>query len=79
MKTTLELPADLLRRIKAKAAVQGRSMKALITEALERTLEQSARPEGGWRKVFGKVKPGALREVDERIRELDRIDPKDWK
>jgi len=37
-KTTLELPADLLRRVKARAAEQGRSMKSLVTEALENTL-----------------------------------------
>ena len=34
-KTTLELPIALLRRVKARAAKQGRSMKSLVIEALE--------------------------------------------
>ena len=32
----------------------------------------------GWRAVFGRAKRGATREVDRRIAELRRVDPKDW-
>ena len=32
----------------------------------------------GWRAVFGRAKRGATREVDRRITELRRVDPKDW-
>ena len=42
-RTTLELPSDLLRRVKARAAQQGRSMKSLITEALENALRVRSR------------------------------------
>ena len=58
-KTTLELPADLIRRVKARAAEQGRSMKSLITEALENTLRQAEPMVVGWRAVFGRAKLGS--------------------
>lgn len=77
-KTTLELPADLLRRVKARAAEQGRSMKILVTEALENTLRQGPSATRGWRAVFGRAKPGSTREVDRCIDEMRRVDPKDW-
>jgi plasmid stability protein len=73
-KTTLELPTDLVRRVKARAAQQGRSMKSLITEALENTLRTVPSTPGGWRSVFGRAKPESTRDVDRRIRELRRVD-----
>lgn len=73
-KTTLELPADLLRRVKARAAEQGRSMKSLITEVLENTLRQAEPPTAAWRAVFGRAKPGSTRYVDRSVTELRRVD-----
>jgi metal-responsive CopG/Arc/MetJ family transcriptional regulator len=78
-RTTLELPSDLLRRVKARAAEQGLSMKSLITEALENTLRQAEPRTTGWRTVFGRAKPGSTRDVDRHSKELRRVDPKDWK
>jgi plasmid stability protein len=78
VKTTLELSPQLLRRVKARAAQQGRSMKSLVTEALEHTLRQSESPTEGWRAVFGRARKGSTRDVDRRIEELRRVDPKDW-
>jgi len=77
-KTTLELPADLIRRVNARAAEQGRSMKSLITEALENTLRREAPPAVGWRAVFGRAKPGSTQDVDRYVKELRRVDPRDW-
>jgi plasmid stability protein len=77
-KTTLELPVDLLRRVKMRAAEQGRSMKSLVTEALENTLRRGNRPTTGWRAVFGRAKPGSTRDVDRRVAELRRVDLEDW-
>jgi plasmid stability protein len=77
-KTTLELPTDLVRRVKARAAEQGRSMKSLVTEALENALRGPRSPTTGWRAVFGRAKPGDTRDVERRISELRRVDPKDW-
>jgi plasmid stability protein len=77
-KTTLELPTDLIRRVKARAAEQGRSMKSLITEALENTLRRGEPRTTGWRTVFGRAKRGSTRDVDRHIKELRRVDPRDW-
>jgi plasmid stability protein len=77
-KTTLELPSDLLRRVKARAAEQGRSMKSLITEALENTLRGDRSPARGWRAVFGRAKPGSTRDVDRYLHEMRRVNPEDW-
>ncbi|HEX2685599.1 MAG TPA: hypothetical protein VHN14_03235 [Kofleriaceae bacterium] len=77
-KTTLELPADLLRRVKTRAAEQGRSIKSLVTEALENSLRRGQPAVKGWRAVFGRAKPGATRDVERRIAELRHVDPKDW-
>jgi plasmid stability protein len=77
-KTTLELPGDLLRRVKARAAEQGRSMKSLVTEALENTLRRAEPSTAGWRAVFGRAKRGTTRDIDRHTSELRRVDPKDW-
>lgn len=42
MKTTLEMPDELFRRAKARAAQRGQSLKQLVTVALERELAGSA-------------------------------------
>lgn len=39
MKTTLELPDDLLRQAKAMAALRGQTMTQLFTESLQNTLD----------------------------------------
>jgi len=77
-KTTLELPNELIRRVKARAAEQGRSMKSVITEALETMLRGDRPRTAGWRAVFGRAKPGSTRDVDRSVAELRRVDPKDW-
>ena len=55
MKTTLELPESLLRRTKAEAAHQGRSMKDVVVEALEEKLRKKASAVPGWRVAFGRA------------------------
>jgi hypothetical protein len=42
MKTTLEIPDDLYREAKAKAAMENRKIKDLIAEGIRLVLEQSA-------------------------------------
>jgi hypothetical protein len=42
MKTTVDLPDPLFRRAKATAAVQGISLKSLITQAVEDSLSRPA-------------------------------------
>jgi hypothetical protein len=77
-KTTVELSTELMRRVKARAAEQGRSMKSLITEALENTLRGAPATAGGWRAVFGSAARGSTRDIERSITELRRVDPADW-
>lgn len=43
MKTTLEIPDDLFRAAKAKAALEGRKLKDLVTEGLLLRMSQPAK------------------------------------
>ncbi len=43
MKTTLEIPDDLFREAKVKAALEGRKLKDLVAEGLRLRIAQSAR------------------------------------
>lgn len=80
MKTTLELPDELLRRTKAEAASDGTSMKDFVTDALEEKLRSRRRkPGGGWRAVFGRAKRAATRDVQGHMIDFERIRPEDWK
>jgi hypothetical protein len=50
MKTTLDLPDPLMRRVKIRAATEGRKLKELISELLEKGLTAppaASLPEGG--------------------------------
>jgi hypothetical protein len=44
MRTTVELPDPLFRELKARAAFEGRSLKSLMQELLERGLRQPPPP-----------------------------------
>ena len=47
MRTTIDLPEDLLRRVKATAALRGMKMKDLITEIVGSGLAESTRHDAG--------------------------------
>jgi hypothetical protein len=44
MRTTLDLPDDLFRQVKAKAAMEGASLKALLRRYIESGLRQPPEP-----------------------------------
>ena len=46
MRTTLDLPDDLFRQVKAKAALEGTKLKDLLTRFVESGLRQTAPPSG---------------------------------
>lgn len=48
MKTTIELPDDLLRAAKAIAGRRGTTLKAIITHALEREVCDESAPSAGF-------------------------------
>jgi hypothetical protein len=64
MKTTLEIPDALFRKIKATAALDGKSLKDFVTEAVKEKLAQPTRSrKEGWQAVFGKLPAKAAREM----------------
>jgi hypothetical protein len=83
MKTTLEIPDDLFKRIKATAAMRGESLKEFVTEALQEHLERqtaSGSSQRGWRSVFGQATREEVESVDALVaEELERIDPDEWR
>ena len=57
MKTAIEIPDNVFRRAKSKAAEQGIPLRQFVTEAVEQKLPEPS-PEGGkpWMKHLGKLK-----------------------
>lgn len=83
MKTTLELPEQLYRQIKARAALRGQTIKSFFMEAVRDKLSadaSAASREPGWKEVFGKADPKDVAEVQRIIdEEFEQINPEDWK
>ena len=81
MKTTIELPDQLLRRAKALAANEGRTLKELFSEALEERLRGGATPaQPAWKSLSGGL--ASLRAETTRIQrrideEFERVDEED--
>jgi hypothetical protein len=84
MKTTLELPDPIFRKVKATAAERGQSLKDFVTEALRDKLALgTARPQAGepaWMEGFGKLK--RLHKETVRVQsviddEFETIEPED--
>jgi hypothetical protein len=60
MRTTVELPDDLFRQVKARAALQGRSLKDLIADGLKLLLQtprDAQSPAPGRRTQFPIIRP----------------------
>ena len=74
VKTTVEIPDPLFRRVKAKAAERGQSLKEFMAEALQEKLARTAGDlragEPPWMQGFGKLR--RLRKETARIQ--GRID-----
>jgi hypothetical protein len=83
MKTTVELPDTLYRRVKARAAMNGQTVKAFLLDALRDKLahdRSAAVGESGWKAVFGAARADEIAEVQRIIdAEFSRVDPDDWK
>jgi hypothetical protein len=74
VKTTIEIPDPLFRRVKSKAAERGQSLKEFMAEALQEKLARTAGEvqagEPPWMQGFGKLR----RMRKETARVQDRID-----
>jgi hypothetical protein len=83
VKTTIEIPDDLLRRTKATAAMAGETLKEFVTAAIRERLQRSSKAvptSTGWRAVFGLATREEVAEVDEVVaRDLEQVDPSDWR
>ncbi len=83
MKTTLEVPDSLLRRVKATAAQKGQTMAAFIKAAIEAKLQADAEAgrEKPWMKfagVFSKHSRESQRVLQAVEKECERIQTEDW-
>ncbi len=82
MKTTIDIPDELLRHTKATAALAGETLRDYVATAIrERLQREGAAPERsrGWRSVFGLATRGEVRVVDAVIAdELEQVDPAEW-
>jgi hypothetical protein len=85
VKTTLEIPEALFRQLKISAAKQGKTIRAVVNEALTEKLNRS---EHGiedlpaWRTAFGGLR--RLRDETAKINqdvasEFSRVNPEEWK
>ena len=82
MKTTLEIPDAVFRQIKARSALQGKSMKKFVLEAIREKVLYESRPKKshGWRAVYGKAPKGSLDEVRAIVdRQFSGIDIDEWR
>jgi hypothetical protein len=79
MRTTVEIPDHLLRRAKAAAALEGKSLRAFLTKAVKHELERSAEKKIVRKKVslplIPSKRPGTLQLSSEDIANiLDKED-----
>lgn len=83
MKTTIEIPDDLFRATKARAASRGESLRQFVCESLLARLETegvSVPHEPGWRKVFGRARADEVREIDAILEEeFEHVDQEEWR
>jgi hypothetical protein len=84
VKTTIEIPDQLFRRAKAKAAERGQALRAFVTEALQEKLSNERARRGPdaprWMKGFGQLR--RLRRETVRIQrvidqEFEVVEPED--
>ncbi|HYI10727.1 MAG TPA: hypothetical protein VEK57_16825 [Thermoanaerobaculia bacterium] len=83
MKTTLDLPDEILKNAKASAAIRGETLRDYVAAALESRLRHESAPgraPGGWRSVFGAVRRTDVAAIDQIVsRDLEEIEPDDWR
>ncbi len=83
MKTTLEVPDDLYRQIKARAALKGQTIRAFFMDAIQTKLAtERTRPnkEKGWRAAFGKASKDDISKLQQFLdEEFSKIDPGEWR
>ena len=84
MKTTIEIPDVLFRKVKSKAAERGETLKAFVREALQEKLASRRGParsgDPEWMRGFGKLRHlhRETARIQERIHEaFEVVEPED--
>jgi plasmid stability protein len=85
VKTTLEIPEPLFRQLKVSAAKQGKTIRAVVNEALTEKLSRSqhgVEDVPAWRVAFGGLR--RLRDETSKINqdlatEFSRVNQEEWK
>jgi len=70
VKTTVDLPDDLARRVKAEAALRGRKLKDLVEEGLRLVLESPRDPRTGARPTLHDLMKDSCGVVDSGLPDL---------
>lgn len=82
MKTTLDVPDRLYRQIKARAALNGQTIKAFFLDAIRAKLvsdQNKKSAQTGWRAVYGKANPDDVADVQRIIDdEFNHVRAEDW-
>jgi len=83
VKTTLEIPDDLFREMKAAAALRGIKLRDFVTDAITGHLARMKSKKSQWSERFPpppKVAKSELRRIHQLIQdESERIDAEDWR
>jgi plasmid stability protein len=85
VKTTLEIPDPLFRQLKISAAKQGKTIRAVVNEALTEKLNRSQHGQAdlpAWRMAFGGLRRlrGETARINKEVAaEFSRVDPENWK
>ncbi|MEK6371735.1 MAG: hypothetical protein AABO58_03480 [Acidobacteriota bacterium] len=76
MKTTLDVPDQVLRKAKAAAAVRNETLSDFVTAAIEaRLVDTSTHDRFGWKSLFGLARPSDVAAVDRIVsRDLEPVD-----
>ena len=79
MRTTIDIPDAVLRRAKAVAALEGKTLRAFVVEAIIHELTSRARPRARRKRValplIRSPRPGALRIAADTV--ADALDAED--
>jgi hypothetical protein len=78
MRTTVDIPEGLLRRARSRAALEGRRLKDVVNEALERWLVAGNKAEGWPSDLAELFSPDADLADWERPAQLENPDREQW-
>jgi hypothetical protein len=77
MRTTLDLPDELFRRLKARAALMGTTVKELVTSYVASGLQQSSRPAARRRSALPVIARGRKAVANVTADVMARMDEED--